>query len=455
MNFSTTRAARNSLCLLPFSLAALSFAAIALASLTPALLAAPAQPATPAAPALVAAPASAQPALVATAATAPAAPSPAATAPAAQPATAPARFELGANFNEHLDAARLPALDITGVTWLRGFLPASEFIDGPRRLATDPGLDAFRKAAASGRKIALSLKWDFSRAGARVPAPGSAREKACFDWAVEAAKSARPDMLLLVNEVFVDTPADDMKPAPDGSIPMVVFLQRLAARVHAAGLAAPGGGPLAVACGGFTRLDQKAKREHPATLALLAWLANAPEITHVDFHMHQNTLDEFAAALAFMRKALPGRPLVVSEFSIVHAYTRHVGDKIGSTPAGRAFAQKYNLDPKQTYADYLNAIARKPVPEEQLHAMFASAAWFDPRFLEKSCALMEKNGVVLATYAYVQESSGLRSATRPMQVPWRLNPIFHERDAYVPDSPRPATTPGLYETFLHYQRQRP
>jgi len=384
-----------------------------------------------------------------------AAAAPAQPAPPAQTAqtAAPARFELGANFNEHLDAARVPALDITGVTWLRGFIPASEFIDGSRHLDSDPGLDAFRKAAASGRKIALSLKWDFAKTNSRVPAPGSAREKTCFDWAVDAAKSVRPDMLLLVNEVIVDTPDDDMKPARDGSIPMVVFLQRLAARLHAAALTTTSGKPLPLVCGGLTRLDQKGKQDNPATRALLAWLATAPEISLVDFHMHQNTLDEFATALAFMRKSLPKRPLVVSEFSLVWNYAKHVGDKIGATAAGRAFAQKYNLDPRQTYADYLNAIARKPVPEEQLRAMLATASWFDPKFLEKACALMEKNNVVLATYAYVQEAAGLRTAKAAMQKPWRLNPIFHDRDAYVPDSTRLATTPGFYETFVGYQRR--
>ena len=373
------------------------------------------------------------------------------TAARAQPA--PARFELGANFNESLEVARLPALDITGVKWIRGFLPASEFIDGPRRAATDPGLETFRKAAASGRKIALTLKWDFakSKTPTRVPAPGSAREKACFDWAVDVAKSTRPDMLLLVNEVYIDTPPEDMKPAPGGSIPMVVFLKRLAAHIHAAGLAAPEGKPLPLGCGGFTRINGKNMQANPATHALLAWLADAPEISLVDFHMHQNTVDEFTDALAYMRKALPKRPLVVSEFSVIHAYSQHVGDKIGATAAGRAFAQKYNRDPKQTYTDYLNAIARKPVPETELDAMLASASWFDPKFLEKACAIMKKNGVVLATYAYLQEAAGLRNPNRPMTVPWRLNPIFHDRDAYVPDSTRLAITPGFYETFVSYQ----
>ncbi|MGH8018492.1 MAG: hypothetical protein ACREIA_09410, partial [Opitutaceae bacterium] len=96
-----------------------------------------------------------------------------------------AELELGANFNEHLHAARVPALDAGRAGWIRGFLPATEFLDGDRKLATDPGLATFRAAAASGRKVALTYKWDFLKSKTRVPAPGSAREQVCFDWALD------------------------------------------------------------------------------------------------------------------------------------------------------------------------------------------------------------------------------------------------------------------------------
>lgn len=367
---------------------------------------------------------------------------------------APAPFALGANFNENLHAARLPALDATGVTWIRGFLPATEFLDGRRRLADDPALATFRAAAASGRRLVLSLKWDFVRSRTRVPAPGSARERACFAWALDVVRVGRPDLLLLINEVFIDTPEEDMRPAADGAIPMVRFLQRLAAHVAAAGRKTPAGAPLPVGCGGFTRINTPAMQNHPATRALLPWLASSPHLTHVNFHLHQNSLAEFAAALAFMRQEVPARPFVVTEFSLVWALGQGLDESLGVHDAGRAFAARFHHDPAMTVRAYLSAAAKKPVPEAELHALLASRTWFDPQFLATACRLLQQAGVTLATYAYLQESSGLERAgspIRPGAPPWRLNAVFQERHAYVPGSDRLAVNHGLHETFLRYQ----
>lgn len=379
-------------------------------------------------------------------------------APTVASAAGAPRLALGANFNENMHAARVPALDATGVKWIRGFLPATEFIDGPRRLATDPALAAFRTAAASGRRVALSYKWDFQRSKTRVPAPDSAREKACFAWALEVVHVGRPDLLLLINEVFIDTPAEDLLPGPDGAIPMVRFLQRLAAHVHAAGLKTPDGAPLPVSCGGFTRMDRRENRERPVTRALLPWLASTPHLTHVNYHLHQLNLAQFADAAGFMRAALPHRPLVVTEFSLVWAFQQAATDTLGSTATGRAFAERFRRPTEQTAFAYLDAAALQPIPEEELHAFLASRTWFDPRSLEGMCEIMERHGVVLATFAYLQESSGLENPRRQLggqQPPWRLNPVFQERHAFVPGSDRLAVNLGTHATFVHCQSASP
>ncbi len=364
------------------------------------------------------------------------------------------RLTLGANFNENMHAARLPALDATGVKWIRGFLPATEFIDGPRRLATDPALATFRAAAASGRRVALSYKWNFRGSKTRVPAPDSAREKACFVWALDVVHVGRPDLLLLINEVFIDTPDEDLLPGPDGTIPMVRFLQRLAAHVHAASLKTPDGAPLPVSCGGFTRMDRPENRERPATRALLPWLASTPHLTHVNYHLHQHNLAQYADAAGFMRASLPHRSLVVTEFSLVWSFQQAAKDTLGSTAKGRAFAEKFRRPADQTAFEYLNTAALQPVPEGELHAFLASRTWFDPRSLEGMCEIMERNGVVLATFAYLQESSGLEHPQRKLggqQPPWRLNPVFQERHAFVPGSDRPAVNLGIHATFVSRQ----
>lgn len=372
------------------------------------------------------------------------------------PLFATPRLELGANFNEHLTAARLPELNETGVRWIRGFLPAGEFLQGHRQLATDPGIATFRAAAATGRKLAISLKWDFKRSKWRVPAPDTDAERAAFAWAVDSVRTTRADLLLLVNEVFIDTEAEDLQPGADGTIPMVCFMQRLAAHVAAAKLTTPDGSPLPVSCGGFTRINTPAMQNHAATKALLPWLASTSDLTHVNFHMHQGRLEEFDAALAFMRRAVPDRRFLVTEFSLVWAFQNSLKETLGEGEAGREFARTYRRDPRETVGEYLNAAAEKPIPETELHAFLSSRAWFNPRFLEESCRMMERAGVTLATYAYLQESSGLEDPRRKLSIrggqpPWRLNPVFQERHARRPDGQR-ARNLGFYDTFLNWQK---
>jgi hypothetical protein len=367
-------------------------------------------------------------------------------------------LELGANFNEHLHVAKLPELDATRVRWIRGFLPAGEFLDGRRTLQSDAGIATLRAATATGRKLAITLKWDFKRSKWRVPAPESVEEYKAFAWGVAVVREMKPDLLLLVNETFIDTEEADLAPGADGTIPMVRFLQRLAAHIDAAALKAPSGASLSVSCGGFTRLDRAEMRNHPATRALLPWLASTPHLTHVNFHLHHADLAQFESAVKFMHAQVPSRPLVVTEFSLVWAYRAHMPDRLGIDAAGRAFAAKYKRAPDQTVADYLSAAARTPVTEEELHAFLAGRSWFDPQSLEKCCRLMEQNGVTLATYAYLQASSGLeraKSRVGDTQPPWRLNPIFQERHAYVPGGKRAAVNLGFFETFVRRQSHSP
>lgn len=368
------------------------------------------------------------------------------------------RLELGANFNEHLHVATRPELDATGVRWVRGFLPAGEFLDGRRTLPSDAGVATFRAAAAAGRKLAITLKWDFKRSKWRVPVPDSVEERNAFAWAIGVVRETKPDLLLLVNEVFIDTEETDLEPGADGTIPMVRFLQRLAAHVAAANLQGPSGAALPVSCGGFTRLDRAEMRNRPATRALLPWLASTPHLTHVNFHLHHADLAQFESAAKFMRAQVPARPLVVTEFSLVWAYHAHMSDRLDIDAAGRAFTKKYRRAPEQTIAQYLSAAAREPVTEEELHAFLASRSWFDPQGLEKCCQLMEQNGVTLATYAYLQASSGLERAKNPVgntQPPWRLNPVFQERHAYVPGGKRAAVNLGFFATFVRRQSPSP
>lgn len=361
-------------------------------------------------------------------------------------------LQLGANFNEFLHTAKPEALGAARVGWVRGFLPALDFIEGRRDLATDPGLAAFRAAAAAGRRVALTIKWDFLRHRARVPAPDSERERACFAFALEVVQKGRPDLLLLINEYFPDTMEEDTLPDATGGIPMVTFLKRLAAHVHAANPRDPRGSPLPVSCGGFTRLDLARMQGHPSVRALLPWLASSPHFGYVNFHLHHQSLEQFSTALEFLRKNVAAKPLIVTEFSLVWRYKAHLGDALDASKAGRDFARAQSLPDTTTVLDFINSAMRKRVPEATWQAFLNSQPWYDPGFLRKSAALMERHGVVLATYAFLSESSGAIRPLREGDTPWRLNPIFAERFAVSSDPARPAVNPDFFRAFLERQR---
>ena len=92
------------------------------------------------------------------------------------------KLVLGGNVNERFHWATPQILDQTHTTWLRGFIPASEFISGERSYQKDPGLNTLKAAADSGHKIVLSLKWDSTGKGrfGRIPEADSKEEKGAF-----------------------------------------------------------------------------------------------------------------------------------------------------------------------------------------------------------------------------------------------------------------------------------
>ena len=60
---------------------------------------------------------------------------------------------------------------------------------------------------------------------------------------------------------------------------------------------------------------------------------------------------------------------------------------------------------------------------------------------------MEKYGVVLATCAYPQESSGLERPRGPVETHWGLNPVFQEGHARVPGHGSAGSESGLLRSL--------
>ena len=254
--------------------------------------------------------------------------------------------------------------------------------------------------------------------------------------------------LALVNEVFIDTQPEDMKPDSTGRIPMVNFLQRLAAHVAADQSKDARGQLLPLACGGFTRLDTIAVQSAPATLALLKWCETDPHITIVDFHLHQRDYEQYQAALDFVRKQITTKPLIVTEFSMVWDYKAHLENRVASSPAGQAFAKHYSLNPALTVRDYINQCIAQPVSEATWNEFLQSQAWFDPAFLKKVGNLMDRHGVTVATYALTQRSSGGNGPLSEGRDPWMLNPIYIPRVAVAANGNQTAVNTAWFEEYV-------
>jgi hypothetical protein len=367
------------------------------------------------------------------------------------------RLLFGVNTNENLTWLEPALMTQTRTTWVRGFVPASEFLSGVRSYSTDPGLAALRAAAAGGHKVILSIKWDCTGAGrlGAVPPPGSPGERAWFQFADALLQSMAGSLsiLVVVNELLIDTRELDLRPGPDGRVPMILFLRRLVAHLGASRPMAAEGGALPIYAGGFTRLDLPKTRHAVAVRNAIAWINRDPRVAGADFHLHQPNLATSSAALAYIRAEIPAKPLIVTEFSLVWKRKRHLEDPIGASGAGAAFASQHGLSPRMTVREFCNQAFAQPVPEAEWQAFLSSQPWFEPAYLDAIGPMMEQHGVSLATYAFTTDPLPGR---RPMKValgatPWFLNDLLVPGLAYVPGGRRAPENYGFFSSFVRWQ----
>ena len=380
----------------------------------------------------------------------------------AQPMTAQVptgRLALGGNVNERFHWATPQILDQTHSTWVRGFIPASEFISGQRSYETDPGLKALKTAADSGHRIVLSLKWDSTHKGefGRIPAADSPQEKAAFAFVDHMldATTGKLSALVLINELTIDTLPADLEPDAHGGIPLVEFLRRLAAHVAAEHRTAADGSPLPLFAGGMTRLDKEETRKAPAVRAMIAWINNDPRIAGADFHTHQPDMATTRSAIEFMHHAVPNKPLMITEMSLVWKWQKHLSDPVGANSAGSDFCKKYGLPGGTTVAQFLTAAFQKPVPEAEWQAFLASQQWFEAHYLANMVPLMQANGIKIATYALTwnprpQDAPAPKPVT-PETAPWFLNQLLVPGMAIAPDANRLPENYGMFSDYVRYQ----
>jgi hypothetical protein len=364
------------------------------------------------------------------------------------------RLALGGNINERFHWATPQILDQTHTTWVRGFLPASGFMSGQRSYTSDEGMQALKRAADSGHKILLSFKWDSAGRGGfgRMPAPVSKEEKAAFDFAdhILDAAAGKLSALVLINELSIDTLPADLAPAVDGRIPVITFLQRLAEHIDAEHRQAAGGGPLQLFAGGMTRLDKAETRDSPAARAMIQWVNSDAKVAGLDYHIHQPDMATTRSAVEYMHHAVPDKPLIITEMSLIWKWRAHLPDPVDISDAGKTFAKKYDIPPGTTVAQFFNAAFQHPVPEAEWQAFLASQPWFEGHYLANMAALLQDNGVKLATYALTWNPHPGEAPFHTITehtAPWFLNQLLVPGLAYSPDKGR---LPENYELFDDY-----
>lgn len=366
------------------------------------------------------------------------------------------KLALGANTNENFQWATPQTLQRTHTTWVRGFFPASEFISGKRSYSSDPAIQALKNAAESGHKVLLSIKWDSTNGDfGPMPKPGSQEERVAFGFVDQLldATRGRISALVVINELCIDTLPSDLLPGPDGKVPVIAFLRRVVQHIDAGNRTSASGGKLPIFAGGMTRLDLPKTQQSMATKLMIRWINEDPKLTGADFHLHQPSISSAETALRFIHRAIPDKPLVTTEFSLVFQWKAHLDDKVGSTARGREFSKTYGLEPRMTVAQFLTEVFERPVRVREWHDFLASQPWFDGHYLAQIIPRLQANGVKIATYALTwnPEPVAHRRIVSKETIPWFLNPLFVPGMAYELGAARLPENFQLFKDYLDYQ----
>ncbi|MEV0612115.1 hypothetical protein AB0I81_02255 [Nonomuraea sp. NPDC050404] len=321
---------------------------------------------------------------------------------------------LGANFNQNLDALDYRELAESGTRWVRGFFPMPATDQGDP--AAHFAIKTINEAGGRGYDTILSLKWPYNQKS--FPAPGSAAmtaELARLDRVLPTVLN-KVDILTIGNEPFIESlPAERDER-------LNVFYETVAKHVidyRREHCGADCGTTLYM--GALNRLDL-ADRRTPAAARWMRFVRQTPEIQGVDIHPH---IPSKAAAQAFLDYILPKmRPeqtYLVTEFSLVHYWKKHLTDTVSAE-----FAQRYGFAQDAKVWEVIKAAIDKPFSAEQWDDFLTGSTWFMEQadFLRQQMALYRGTGRLgVATYGFKQDDLMVQNFG-PDKDPWLLNSVY-------------------------------
>ncbi|KAB8192789.1 hypothetical protein FH608_025350 [Nonomuraea phyllanthi] len=321
---------------------------------------------------------------------------------------------LGANFNQNLDALDYRELRESHTGWVRGFFPMPATDEGDP--AAHFAIRTITETAERGFDTILSLKFPYG--GAHFPEPGSAAmaaELARLDKVLPAVLG-KVDVLTIGNEPFIESlPAerDERLNAFYETVARHVIDYR---REHCGT-----GCRTTLYMGALNRLDL-ADRRTPAAERWMAFVRETPEIEGVDIHPH---IPAPQNAQAFLDYILPrmrdDQTFLVTEFSLVWYWQRHLED-----PVSDEFAGRYGFAPGTPVWQVIKAAIDEPFSRRQWDDFLASCPWFTSQagFLRDQMRLYRGTGrLAVATYGFKQDDLMVKDFG-PDKAPWLLNSVF-------------------------------
>lgn len=333
--------------------------------------------------------------------------------------------EIGANFNHDPEIIDINYLKKTPIEWIRTTPHIFEYINGQKDPATGMGLGKVIEAKKAGYKVAFGFRWDFKRDNLNIPAPGSELEKKYFATvtAILTRMGGNINILKLGNEPNLETKDEDLNLNKEGYVPLVKFMERLLTEVALPFYRAhPQYKKPDIYVGSLPALFEPKQQKTPGVIGLIKLAQQNKDLAGLAVHLHIADTLEIARALDFVRSIMPSKPIIVPEFSLFRLYNKHVPDKIGDSPAGRAFLQKYHYPDTMRLYQWYTIANTKRVDATEWTEMFNTRKWFFPHALQTYYRYFQKYGVVLATYGYLSQSAPAN--VKPNTPVWFVNPIF-------------------------------
>lgn len=318
---------------------------------------------------------------------------------------------LGVNVNGEPASVTDQELRALDDIWVRGFVPTRKLdASSPQE---QPMVRRLLDLSSGGFRTVLSLKFPY--AGGPVPVPGDPAmrtELRRLDRLLPAVLG-KVDVLVIGNEPFIESRRADQR-----SGRLNAFYEHIARHVvrHKAA-----SGTTRFYMGALNHLDEPAWRT-PATDRWMAFARRTPQIDGVDMHPH---LSRPGADRRYLDYVVPrlrdDQTFLVTEFSLVLFWKRHLRD-----PVAGEFAGRYHLSPSTTVAQLIEQAIDDPFPQRKWTDFLTMTPWFHNHigFLRDQVHRFRRTGrLAVATYGVTQGPSMVEHFNAG-STPWLLNSLY-------------------------------